>query len=51
LSSRAPAVVVLTARLGIAGGPVIGPLEVALLDAALAAADGTDAVVAEVRVG
>lgn len=51
LSSRTPAVVVLTGRLGITGGPVIGPLEAALLDAAAVAADGTDAVVAEVRVG
>ena len=51
LSSRTPAVVVLTGRLASTAGPAIGPLEAALLDAAAVAADGTDAVVAEVRVG
>ena len=50
LARRTRAVFVLEGRIALAGGPVLKPLEVALLDDVVSTAAGTDAVVAEVRV-
>jgi hypothetical protein len=49
-ASRTRAVFVLQGRIAIAGGPVLKPLDVALLDDVVSTAAGTDAVVAEDRV-
>lgn len=49
--SELRAVVVLDGRVGLDDGPVLKSLDVAVLDGELAAAEGTDASVAEVLVG